>query len=547
MEAGRVARDRAARRPLRQPPADLGRAQPGRNARRPDAAHLGHHPPLHERRRRLRPLLPRPRLPAFAPGLRGRLPGTDRPADLRRPGAPGTDVLGQEPLAVRSRKPCWRTTASWTRPRPGSIPNKADGTFLLKLPGMLAAMLRAWRIAKRLRGTVRDHFENEVLPPYLDYVRRKRGEDLGGLETPAGLRRAAGPLCPGAGRVRQGIAQAGLLRGLGLHRPPPHARATAGRRRGRPARLSAHHAAWRATPRWPRTSCSTASRAARPPWRSSSKRYGHRTAGEMELAEPRYREDPRQLDSTLQAMRRSDRSPEEIHQEHARRRAEVEKDLPALLARWGGSSFREPIAASIRQTQRLLAYRESGKHYLMMGYELIRAGDPRAGAALAVGPRGVLPAPRRTGALSRARREELLTAAAQRQVRWQSLQRLDMPDVIDSAEPRPARPAAAVRQRGGAEGRRGGRGHGRRHGPHRLRPPRGPRPGRRTTSWSALPPIPAGRRCSSMLAGWSSSAAACFPTGRSWPATSAFPPWSAPGPPSASRTEANSAWTETAG
>ena len=49
------------------------------------------------------------------------------------------------------------------------------------------------------------------------------------------------------------------------------------------------------------------------------------------------------------------------------------------------------------------------------------------------------------------RREELLEAAARRQVRWQSLQRLDMPDVIDSAElaqlglPRNMRSAAELK------------------------------------------------------------------------------------------------------
>ena len=161
--------------------------------------------------------------------------------------------------------------------------------------------------------------------------------------------------------------------------------------------------------------------------------YGHRTAGEMELAEPRYREDPRQLDATLQALRRSDRSPAEIHQEHARQRAEVEKELPALLARWGGSSFREPITASIRQTQRLLAYRESGKHYLMMGYELIRAAILELARRWQLG-REVFFLRFEELEQFENRREELLAAAAQRQVRWQSLQRLDMPEVIDSAE-----------------------------------------------------------------------------------------------------------------
>ena len=95
VEAGRVAEIERLARPLRQPAADLGGAQPGRNAYRPHAAHLGHHPPLHERSGRLWPLLPRPGLPPFAPGLPRGLPRTDRPADLRRPGAPLPDVLGQ--------------------------------------------------------------------------------------------------------------------------------------------------------------------------------------------------------------------------------------------------------------------------------------------------------------------------------------------------------------------------------------------------------------------------------------------------------------------
>src|SRR5208283_1639118 len=161
--------------------------------------------------------------------------------------------------------------------------------------------------------------------------------------------------------------------------------------------------------------------------------YGHRTAGEMELAEPRYRDDPHQLDATLRAMRGSQRSPAEIHREHAERRAEIEKELPELLARWGGSSFRETIEQSIRQTQRLLAYRESGKHYLMMGYELIRMAILELARRWRLGCEVFF---LRLDELEdfESRRKELLATAAQRQVRWQSLQRLDMPKVIDSVE-----------------------------------------------------------------------------------------------------------------
>jgi pyruvate,water dikinase len=309
---------------------------------------------------------------------------------------------------------------------------KADGTFLLKLPGMLAAMLRSWRIAKRLRGTIRDRFENEVLPPYLDYVRRKRGEDLGGLETP----QVCGELRARRERVLDEFGKESLkpgyfgalaftdLRGMlvqllgDAEGGQMASELTAGLEGD--STVAQNQLLYRVA----------RGEAALSQFLDA---YGHRTAGEMELAEPRYREDPRQLDSTLQAMRRSDRSPEEIHQEHARRRAEVEKDLPALLARWGGSSFREQITASIRQTQRLLAYRESGKHYLMLGYELVRAAILELARRWRLG-REVFFLHLDELEQFESRREELLAAAAQRQVRWQSLQRLDMPEVIDSAQ-----------------------------------------------------------------------------------------------------------------
>ncbi len=56
--------------------------------------------------------------------------------------------------------------------------------------------------------------------------------------------------------------------------------------------------------------------------------YGHRAVDEMELAEPRYRENPPQLDAILEAMRRAGRAPEQIHREQAKQRVEAEKSCP---------------------------------------------------------------------------------------------------------------------------------------------------------------------------------------------------------------------------
>jgi rifampicin phosphotransferase len=311
-------------------------------------------------------------------------------------------------------------------------PEKADGRFFLQLPGMLRSMLRAWRVSKRLRGTIGEHFEKVALPPYLDDVRQKRAEDLAKLDTPqvcAELRARCVRMLDEFGKESlkpgffgalaftdmrallvqlMGVAEGGRLActlTMGLEGDTTVAQ----------NQLLYRVSRGEAT------------------MERFLDAYGHRTVGEMELAEPRYRENPRQLDATLEAMRHGERSPEQIHREHAKRRAEVEKELPALLAQWGGGSFRERIEDSLRQTQKLLAYRESGKHYLMMGYELIRLAILELVRRWDLG-REVFFLTLSELERFESRREQLLETAAQRQVRWKSLQRLDMPEVIDSRE-----------------------------------------------------------------------------------------------------------------
>jgi pyruvate,water dikinase len=159
--------------------------------------------------------------------------------------------------------------------------------------------------------------------------------------------------------------------------------------------------------------------------------YGHRAVNEMELAELRWREDTQQVEQAVQAVRAGGRSPLEIHQERATQRAQVEAELPDVLTQWGGSSFREEIEAKLRRAQSLLGYRESAKHYLMMGYELLRLAILELSRRWDLG-RDVFFL--RLDELDRFEEERprLEEAVARRKVRWQYLQRLEMPDVIES-------------------------------------------------------------------------------------------------------------------
>jgi hypothetical protein len=99
-------------------------------------------------------------------------------------------------------------------------------------------------------------------------------------------------------------------------------------------------------------------------------RFGHRAAGEMELSEPRWREAPRQVEGMVARLRARGVGVE--RQDAAEKRSAAVAELPDALARRGGSSFREEVEEDLRLAQTLLPYREKGKHYLMMGYELVR-------------------------------------------------------------------------------------------------------------------------------------------------------------------------------
>lgn len=103
------------------------------------------------------------------------------------------------------------------------------------------------------------------------------------------------------------------------------------------------------------------------------KEFGHRAVEEMELAQPRWREDSSFLDRMLPGLRADGAaSPAERHAAQAALRRQAEAELPELLRVAGASSLRESVELSLAEAQTLLPFRETGKFHLMRGYETIR-------------------------------------------------------------------------------------------------------------------------------------------------------------------------------
>lgn len=161
-------------------------------------------------------------------------------------------------------------------------------------------------------------------------------------------------------------------------------------------------------------------------------RYGHRAVNEMELAQPRWREDHEFVDRMIERFRATpDASPSDRHQHQVQRRQAAEKSLPGRLVAVGGSSLQERFETALKQAQQLLPYRELGKFHLMRGYESLRE---------------VLSEFSRRWDLGRdlyflnltelpqfdASRGSLEAKISERKLRWRALQKLAMSDVVDS-------------------------------------------------------------------------------------------------------------------
>jgi phosphohistidine swiveling domain-containing protein len=312
-------------------------------------------------------------------------------------------------------------------------PSQSDERFLTTLPRNLAALRRTAKNMKSGRKNAFTRYNEHVLPEYLAWIERTRAHSLdklddGELFQELEHRRirvlnqfAPESLLPGFfGGVAYGSVLQRLTSLMGAEEGGNLTRIlTSGLDNDTTIeqdqllhRVAEGHAAKDAFLR----------------------KYGHRCVGEMELSKPRWREDSTYIDQSIERIQsRHGDDPETIHDRQRQRRIEAQLALPETLKHWGGLSFLESIQADLHDAQILLPCRESGKHALMMGYELIRnvleifARRWELGGDLYYLTLSELPRFQRE-------KHELLKRIHERKVERQACQRLDMPEIIDSTD-----------------------------------------------------------------------------------------------------------------
>ncbi|MFM8252300.1 MAG: PEP/pyruvate-binding domain-containing protein [Planctomycetota bacterium] len=162
--------------------------------------------------------------------------------------------------------------------------------------------------------------------------------------------------------------------------------------------------------------------------------YGHRAANEMELARPRWCEDPvtvQQLVRRLVGLH--EESPQERSARQQRQSEVAERSLLDRLAERGAAAFHEEVLADVQVAKQLLPYRELGKFHLLRGYALLREVTEELARRWELGG-GIyfleveeLPWFEQNPALARER-------IVARQLRWKAFQKMIVPEVINSAE-----------------------------------------------------------------------------------------------------------------
>ncbi len=318
------------------------------------------------------------------------------------------------------------------RPPANFDPNNIKPDFLIKLPGIVWSLIRRWRVMKRRAKNARDIFENKVLPPYLDYVRLQRQRDLSKLTTSEMLDELDSRCRRVLNEFGAESLKCGFLGGIELDRLTKLLIQLGGKTDG--SSLSSSIAAT-LTDGFSLEQEQLLQKVAtgQAKLEEFREQFGHRCVNEMELSQPRWREDSAYVNQLIEQWKSASSSPTEILQRNQQKREAIEKGLRETLAEWGGSSFTEQLERLIANARKLLPYRERGRYYLMMGYELIRMAILELARRFDLGD-SIFFLKRAELARLEADREELLEMIASRKRQWQAFRKLNLPEVIDSRE-----------------------------------------------------------------------------------------------------------------
>lgn len=300
-------------------------------------------------------------------------------------------------------------------------PEKADPLLLLRLPLLIWSGLAAGAKARKLKRTIKDRFENEILPRFLAYIEKERSRDLTEMSHDE-------LCCLLDARCRHVLRDfgadsliAGFLGALSMTALTNLLKRLLGGADGLAAAQELTGSLKTITSdQYPLLQKVSSGAAGMDEFLEI---FGHRAAGEMELSVPRWREDADALN----------RMAEGLSQVDPGTRGHASMNVSECLASAGASCMEDRVAVLQKETSLLLPYRENGKHYLMMGYELVRGAVVELGSRLGLGE-DVFFMRREELTSLRAADSEMLLKIEQRKLRRKAVRNIYLPPLVDSED-----------------------------------------------------------------------------------------------------------------
>jgi pyruvate,water dikinase len=277
----------------------------------------------------------------------------------------GSDLVAYDPALLGARPELLsQPPSSWSRA--AATPSK-----------VLRALLVAWRAARRARRRrpeCLERFTREALPAFEAWCREKRRQDLAAMGARALLDEVEHRIATAFGDFPAAALELSLFAGMAhaeledfLSRLLGDAAGGMALRlliSGLDGDIGVEESA--ALRRVGRGESSV---------EAFLERFGHRGAGEMDVARPRWREDVEAVKRLAAGLAGSGEADlEEKRGKLLRARAEEEARIEAVLAREGNRRSVEELRRLLSEARGLLPWRENWKHHWMAGLDLIRRG-----------------------------------------------------------------------------------------------------------------------------------------------------------------------------
>jgi len=306
--------------------------------------------------------------------------------------------------------------------------------FLLKLPITIAGMILASRVMKKVVRTGLDDLTRRILPAFNEFVRTSRAKRLSDLDDDAVLAEIALREKVALNEYGPELLKPGFLAAYYHGRLASNLELILGVTEGRALTskllaglegdktVESNIALYKVA----RGELSLEAYLAE---------YGHRAVNELELAEPRWSEDPSYPKQRVAQFQKSSGglSPVEMHHRKQKERLEAEQTIAKLLLENGAAALEEEVREDLVGAQRHMPWRETCKHSFVLGVALVREAVEVLAERWDLG-KDIYYLRREELPRFRAHREDLRAQIQERKLKFQAWQRLPMPELLRGSD-----------------------------------------------------------------------------------------------------------------